>query len=61
MSRSESVTGAGVEAELDLRELIKRHEAIDWHEVPGVGTAEAAVRTQRLIEARSELEGRSDE
>lgn len=48
----------GIEAELDLAELIERHENIDWSDVPGVSAAETAAWTARLIEARDAvLEG----
>lgn len=45
-----------VEADLDLAELIERHENTDWTDVPGVSAAEAAAWTQRLIEARDRVQ-----
>jgi len=40
-----------------LSGLIHAHEAVEWREVPHVSPAEAAAWTQRLIEARDDLEG----
>jgi len=48
-----AVRGAGE----DLSGLIDAHEAVEWREVPHVTPAEAAAWTQRLIEAREDLEG----
>jgi hypothetical protein len=40
----------------NISDLISAHEHVDWHEVPQVSPAEAAAWTQRLIEARDDLE-----
>jgi hypothetical protein len=45
------------DTEPDLADLITLHEETDWQHVPSVGTKEAAVWTQRLIEAQSDLKG----
>lgn len=44
--------------EPSLAELIDAHESIDWGDVPGISTPEAAAWTARLIEARRRQEGR---
>lgn len=40
-----------------LTMLVADHEAVDWSEVPGVSSAEAAAWTARLREARDNLAG----
>jgi len=52
---------ADLELALFLAELIDLHERTAWRDVPGVSAAEAAAWTQRLIEARDELERRDGE
>lgn len=44
------------EAALDLDALVEQMEAIDWTDVPTISTPEAAVWTQRCLEARDELD-----
>lgn len=44
------------EAALDLDELVEQMETIDWRDVPSISSPEAAVWTQRCLEALDELQ-----
>ena len=39
-----------------LEAIISGHEDVDWSDVPGISTAEAAAWTQRLIQPRNRFE-----
>jgi hypothetical protein len=62
MSRADAAHGERERREpgKDLSGLISAHEDIEWRDVPHVTPAEAAVWTQRLIQARADLEADID-
>ena len=60
LERTESPDTDADDPLADLQSLIATHERLDWSAVPQVSTAEAASWTQRLDQARHELEASTD-
>lgn len=56
ISADVDLDAADLDTDDQLVELIRQMEAIDWRNVPGISSLEAAVWTRRCIEARDALE-----